>query len=1050
MESRPIRYRRSYRLHPPEALLLSIGLWVVIGIFGLYDSTWELAGSGAGWIYVVTGLFLIPTMLGHAELRSWMGRGGGSYRLIQTVERPTLTFFAGWTYILGWTALSALLAHSFAQYATDLIHLFSPDAPDPTVLALIVLLFFVLTNIAGFRPNWRLAVWLVGSAMIGVVVLIALLLVGGGAGWEVAPYTGRENFSGAITLLVASMWAIELTAEMQEGRRGIRYGLVSILGGPLLGCLLALTGAWTGAYSLQALAEQASPIVGPLLLLIGMLATGFAWQVLALVMLRQFQSIGRSGLLPKWLLRRYTRFKTPVLLIGFQALLTVGGIFLGLVLNVAHLAALAFLVLQIGVNATVSIMARHPRAANRSLVLPIYPVIPASGAAICFLILILLPFWPTILLSVVWYALGGLLFWRVIREAMRVSQIGVTVFQDTTRRPDTTSTYPVIVPVANPDTAHSLVAFGAAIARYFGGHVTVVQVLQVSEQLPLDSERVQAQQKLGLLEQLLEETEHYGVPVEGITRLSRGIAQGILDTATEESARLIVMGWQARPQQPGQRGLGHIIDEVLEAAACDVAIVRGEWANQTVNVLVPVSGGPHAPHAAELGLALTKDTNGLVTLLNITRQSDGEEAAIESGQTLVEEVKQGLGDPERAVGQVTAASSPLAGILEAAQDQDAILLGASELGFMDRQIFGQLHLQIAQETDKPMVLMRSHVGLTSLVARRAWQSVSDVLPTLSAEEQVVLYRNSKSAARPAINYFVLITLSAMIATLGLLLNSPAVIIGAMLVAPLMGPLVAAAGGIAFGNASMLSDALRTTLMGVLVAIFLALLVTLISPLSEATPEIMARTRPNLLDLMVALVSGAAGAYVIARTEVSDALPGVAIAAALMPPVCTVGIGFALGSLPIAFGALLLFIANLVAIIFASAIVFLLLGAHPPQRPDQQRWLRQGLIISLVSLVAISLPLGFVLFSVAEQSQIEKQSQAIVQETVREWGDVKLVEFDVEHGWREVTITGTLYATHEITDADMKALDDRLEAALRPAVTLQLFVIEGSLLNMDAP
>ena len=125
---------------------------------------------------------------------------------------------------------------------------------------------------------------------------------------------------------------------------------------------------------------------------------------------------------------------------------------------------------------------------------------------------------------------------------------------------------------------------------------------------------------------------------------------------------------------------------------------------------------------------------------------------------------------------------------------------------------------------------------------------------MNAREQVEVYQRLRKAARPNINYFVLITLSAIIAALGLLLNSPAVIIGAMLVAPLMSPIVAAAMGIVMGDAQTLRSALSSTLQGVLAAIFIAILTTLVSPLRSATPEVLARVRPNLLDLMVAVAT----------------------------------------------------------------------------------------------------------------------------------------------------------------------------------------------------
>ena len=305
-------------------------------------------------------------------------------------------------------------------------------------------------------------------------------------------------------------------------------------------------------------------------------------------------------------------------------------------------------------------------------------------------------------------------------------------------------------------------------------------------------------------------------------------------------------------------------------------------------------------------------------------------------------------------------------------------------------------------------------------------------------------------------YVFMVILSSIVAAIGVLRDNVAVIIGAMLVAPLMSPIVSSGMGIVTGDIQMLRSALSSTLQGVLLAIFLGIISTLVSPLATATSEVLARTRPNLLDLLVALVSGVAGAYAIGRKEVGAALPGVAIAAALVPPVAAIGVGIALGSLSVALGAALLFTTNLVAIIFSSAITFLLLGMRPPKRPDRQRWLRQGLIVSVALLLLISIPLGVVLFQAASVSRIEGQAQDIVQQTVDEWssaltggGQAALADFNVDVGWRNVSITGTLYTTGDISSADMNALNKRLESELHRKVDIELFVLQGTRLTNDS-
>jgi uncharacterized hydrophobic protein (TIGR00271 family) len=174
-------------------------------------------------------------------------------------------------------------------------------------------------------------------------------------------------------------------------------------------------------------------------------------------------------------------------------------------------------------------------------------------------------------------------------------------------------------------------------------------------------------------------------------------------------------------------------------------------------------------------------------------------------------------------------------------------------------------------------------------------------------------------------YAVELLLSAGIATLGLVLDSPAVVIGAMLISPLMGPILAAGLALAAADLYLGIKSLLSIAFGVLLSISFAAMLVWLLPFQSPTGEILARIHPNLLDLGVALFSGLAGAIVVCRGGGGGgvtALPGVAIAVALMPPLCTIGFGLGSGfSRPIIYGAGLLFLTNLAAIVASAFLVF---------------------------------------------------------------------------------------------------------------------------------
>jgi uncharacterized hydrophobic protein (TIGR00271 family) len=228
----------------------------------------------------------------------------------------------------------------------------------------------------------------------------------------------------------------------------------------------------------------------------------------------------------------------------------------------------------------------------------------------------------------------------------------------------------------------------------------------------------------------------------------------------------------------------------------------------------------------------------------------------------------------------------------------------------------------------------------------------------------------------------LMGLSALIAALGLIEDSPAVVIGAMLVAPLMTPLMAFAASLVMGWAR------RQLIAAVLVAAASAEAVGLAFAVSAVVPafrpvlvsqELLSRTEPKLLDLGIAIAAGAAGAYVTVHRRAAGALPGVAIAVALVPPLAAVGVLLDLDRVHLAAGAALLYATNLAAIVLAATVVFLATGFVPRALTDRRgRRITLGLLTALLAVAAVAYPLQRESRAVLQKAQDEQTlSQAIV-------------------------------------------------------------------------
>jgi uncharacterized hydrophobic protein (TIGR00271 family) len=222
-----------------------------------------------------------------------------------------------------------------------------------------------------------------------------------------------------------------------------------------------------------------------------------------------------------------------------------------------------------------------------------------------------------------------------------------------------------------------------------------------------------------------------------------------------------------------------------------------------------------------------------------------------------------------------------------------------------------------------------------------------------------LFPEGAAFTRSLQTFVALLALAALIASFGLYQDSVASIIGAMVVAPLGGAIMAFAGALVTGRSRWQGIAFLQVALGAVGVVAIGYLVSAVIPDPLVlTPSLEARTSPGILDLGVALAAGAAGAYVAARRTGNDALPGVAIAVSLVPPLATVGICLELGRTADAGGALLLFLTNFAAIVVVACIVFILSGATPSREMLRERHrLRNGFIVALVALGVIAIPLA---------------------------------------------------------------------------------------------
>lgn len=278
----------------------------------------------------------------------------------------------------------------------------------------------------------------------------------------------------------------------------------------------------------------------------------------------------------------------------------------------------------------------------------------------------------------------------------------------------------------------------------------------------------------------------------------------------------------------------------------------------------------------------------------------------------------------------------------------------------------------------------------------------------------------------------------LIALLGLLTNSVAVVIGAMLISPLMGPIFSLGLSFAMGHLVLARKAAKIIGISVLVTVIVAAVFTLFSPLKEATSEILARTRPNIYDLLVAIFAGAIGAIALCtRKNYLFTTTGIAIATAVIPPLSVVGYGIGTLQLGMAMGGFLLFFTNLVAIVISSDIVFMLLRFHSSMVEESSYPLRLRLKILGVTLAVISIPLVTTLVTDLRALKLSKQIEQTLKINLNVEGHSRLTGFSIKREEKEIKVLASVNTVGGIDTVTENKLKKELSSKSKRPIVLEI-------------
>ena len=287
-------------------------------------------------------------------------------------------------------------------------------------------------------------------------------------------------------------------------------------------------------------------------------------------------------------------------------------------------------------------------------------------------------------------------------------------------------------------------------------------------------------------------------------------------------------------------------------------------------------------------------------------------------------------------------------------------------------------------------------------------------------------------------YYLMLLMSGLIALLGLLTNSVAVVIGAMLISPLMGPIISSGLALTIGDLPLARRAFRTIAVSVAMTIVVTAFFTLLSPLKEPTSEILARVRPNIYDLFIAVLSGIVGAVALCtKRNYLITATGVAVATAVIPPLSVAGYGLGTGQLMLGLGGFLLFFTNFVAIVLTSDLVFFIMGFRTSHVETIQYSQRTRLLIIGGLLTLISIPLVYTLVVDIRKVKAKKRIERVLKKHLNQEEVSRMTGYTYQARKDELQIRATVNTVKLLLQPVEKQIEQELQTGFKTPVNLHM-------------
>ncbi len=736
--------------------MIGVGAMIGAGIFVLTGLAAGISGPALLLVFAFNGVVTGLTAMSYAELGSCFPEAGGGYLWVKEALPQPNGFLSGWISWFAHAVACSLYAVAFGTFSVDLLNLAGVDfnkllsffsSSEPYILAakliaVIATLLFVYINYRGAKETGQAETLVTILKIVVIALFIGFGLFAMFSGKTPEPWP--EHFRGffqkgplgiimAMGLTFIAFEGYEIIAQCGEEVKNpkkniplsIFLSLLIVVPIYILVAFVALGAAspegdmqtwqYLGEKGEMAMIEAAEHFMlgklGRIIFLIGgLFSTMSALNATVYSSSRVSFAMGRDHNLPSIFGKVHPKKRTPHMATFISGLMIV---LMAVALPIEDIASATdamFLLLFIFVNLAVINLRKNRPDLDRGFKVPFFPHIPIIAAFLNLFLAVFLFFYRPL---GVWVCIGYLFFgisfyYLYSRRKEFVAKAVPVVHAEQPVFTASPCEFHILVPVANEKTVEQLQRFAVRMAKAYTADITAVNVIQVPAQLPPTEGRKYIDCARSLLGKAIDVAEQENIPVYSLVKLTHNIPKAIIETCEERKIDLMVLGWEGeRPAH--DRVFGTITDEIILNTVCDIALVCRSPADREINrILIPVSSIKYAILSLKIAEAILRQNSTPIVLFHATYQEDitgVEQKYREELQKLEEEI-----DPDRYKIMIKKTQNVTEAILSETQHHDLIIMGAPEEGLVRRALFGDLPVQIAKETDVPIILTKRYTG----------------------------------------------------------------------------------------------------------------------------------------------------------------------------------------------------------------------------------------------------------------------------------------------------------------------------------------------------